>query len=46
MAITYKRNDDLEKMLEEFASFDNLTSTEFPNRSVKDKQPSKEENKK
>lgn len=24
MAITYKRKDDLEKMLEEFASFENL----------------------
>ncbi|HEM3716636.1 TPA: hypothetical protein U1D18_000314 [Streptococcus suis] len=30
MAITYKRQDDLEKMLEEFASFDKLEEIEFP----------------
>lgn len=30
MAITFKRQDDLEKMLEEFASFDKLEEVEFP----------------
>ncbi|MGQ7379841.1 SPJ_0845 family protein [Streptococcus suis] len=30
MAITYKRQDDLEKMLDEFASFDKLEEIEFP----------------
>lgn len=30
MAITFKKQDDLEKMFEEFASFDNLESIEFP----------------
>ncbi|MFI3123960.1 SPJ_0845 family protein [Streptococcus suis] len=30
MAITYKRQDDLDKMLEEFASFDQLEKVEFP----------------
>lgn len=30
MAITFKKQDDLEKMFEEFASFDNLVSVEFP----------------
>ncbi|MER0122209.1 SPJ_0845 family protein [Streptococcus sp. ZJ93] len=30
MAVTYKRQDDLEKMLEEFASFDALEKVEFP----------------
>ncbi|HFU4458934.1 TPA: SPJ_0845 family protein [Streptococcus suis] len=30
MAVTYKRQDDLEKMLEEFASFDKLEEIEFP----------------
>ncbi|HFI0632910.1 TPA: SPJ_0845 family protein [Streptococcus suis] len=31
MAVTYKRQDDLEKMLEQFASFDKLEEIEFPN---------------
>ncbi|HFI0131542.1 TPA: SPJ_0845 family protein [Streptococcus suis] len=30
MAVTYKRQDDLEKMLEQFASFDKLEEIEFP----------------
>ncbi|MGT2911937.1 SPJ_0845 family protein [Streptococcus cameli] len=30
MPVTYKRQDDLEKMLEEFASFDELEKVEFP----------------
>lgn len=30
MAVTFKRQDDLEKMLEEFASFDKLEEVEFP----------------
>lgn len=30
MAITYKRQDDLDKMLEEFVSFDQLEKVEFP----------------
>ena len=30
MAVTYKRQDDLEKMLEEFASFENLEEVEYP----------------
>ena len=30
MAVTYKRQDDLEKMLEEFASFENLEEIEYP----------------
>ncbi|MDG4524661.1 hypothetical protein KQ224_10965 [Streptococcus parasuis] len=29
MAVTYKRQDDLEKMLEEFASFENLEEIEY-----------------
>lgn len=30
MAITFKKQDDLEKMLEEFAAFDKLEEIEFP----------------
>ncbi|HEL2216725.1 TPA: hypothetical protein TZH47_001438 [Streptococcus suis] len=30
MAVTYKRQDDLEKMLEEFASFEKLEEIEYP----------------
>lgn len=30
MAVTFKRQDDLEKMLEEFASFEKLEEVEFP----------------
>ncbi|BBA92309.1 MULTISPECIES: SPJ_0845 family protein [Streptococcus] len=30
MAITYKKQNDLEKMLEEFASFEKLEEVEFP----------------
>ena len=30
MAITYKKEDDLERILEEFASFDKLEEIEFP----------------
>lgn len=30
MAVTYKRQDDLEKMLEEFASFEKLKEIEYP----------------
>jgi hypothetical protein len=30
MAVTYKRQDGLEKMLEEFASFENLDEIEYP----------------
>lgn len=30
MPVTYKREDDLDKLLEEFASFDALESVEFP----------------
>lgn len=43
MAITYKRQDDLEKMLEEFASFDQLEQVEFPD--PKQGQAEKVENK-
>ena len=41
MAITYKREDDLEKILEEFASFDKLEEIEFPD--PKSKQPNETE---
>lgn len=30
MAITYKKQNDLEKMLEEFASFEKLEKVELP----------------
>lgn len=30
MPVSYKRQDDLDKMLEEFASFDHLEHVEFP----------------
>ncbi|HFR3976628.1 TPA: SPJ_0845 family protein [Streptococcus suis] len=30
MAVTFKRQDDLEKMLEEFASFETLEEIEYP----------------
>ncbi|HEM4283998.1 SPJ_0845 family protein [Streptococcus suis] len=30
MAVTYKRQDDLEKILEEFASFEKLEEIEYP----------------
>ncbi|MBF0778648.1 SPJ_0845 family protein [Streptococcus cuniculi] len=41
MAVTYKRKDDLEKMLEEFASFDALEQVEFPDSKVKKETPAK-----
>ncbi|MBF0786857.1 MULTISPECIES: SPJ_0845 family protein [unclassified Streptococcus] len=41
MAITYKRKDDLEKMLEEFASFDVLETVDFPNPIAKKETPEK-----
>ncbi|KXT79186.1 SPJ_0845 family protein [Streptococcus sp. DD13] len=31
MPVTFKRQDDLEKMLEEFASFEALETIELPN---------------
>ena len=37
MAVTYKRQDDLEKMLEEFASFENLDEIEYPDPKSKKK---------
>ncbi|WP_165497248.1 MULTISPECIES: SPJ_0845 family protein [unclassified Streptococcus] len=40
MAVTFKRQDDLEKMLEEFASFDQLESIDFPDKAA-DKTPAK-----
>lgn len=30
MPVSYKRSDDLDKMLAEFASFDHLENVEFP----------------
>lgn len=36
MAVTYKRQDDLEKMLEEFASFEKLEEIEYPDPKSKD----------
>ncbi len=45
MAVTYKRRDDLEKMLEEFASFDKLEQVEFPEKDKKADKTSKEEKK-
>lgn len=30
MAVTFKRQDDLDKLFEEFASFDELEKVEFP----------------
>lgn len=30
MAVTFKRQDDLDKLFEEFASFDDLEKVEFP----------------
>ncbi|MDW8751589.1 SPJ_0845 family protein [Streptococcus suis] len=35
MAVTFKRQDDLEKMLEEFASFEKLEEIEFPDQKSK-----------
>lgn len=32
MALTYKKQDDLERMLEEFASFEALEEIEFPDK--------------
>lgn len=43
MAITYKRQDDLEKMLEEFASFEELEKVEFPDPKSKETQSSNTE---
>lgn len=40
MAVTYKRQDDLEKMLEEFASFEKLDKVEFPVPTSKESQSS------
>ncbi|CRH92753.1 Uncharacterised protein [Chlamydia trachomatis] len=37
MAVTFKKQDDLEKMLEEFASFDLLEEVEFPDPKSRDK---------
>lgn len=37
MPVTYKRQDDLEKMLEEFASFETLEEVEFPDPKSKEK---------
>ncbi|HFU4500280.1 SPJ_0845 family protein [Streptococcus suis] len=45
MAITFKRQDDLEKMLEEFASFDKLEEIEFPEPSSTEKHTQKVDNK-
>ncbi|HEL1756210.1 SPJ_0845 family protein [Streptococcus suis] len=36
MAVTYKRQDDLEKMLEEFASFEKLEEIEYPDSKSKE----------
>ncbi|MBF0819693.1 SPJ_0845 family protein [Streptococcus acidominimus] len=46
MAVTYKRKDDLEKMLEEFASFDAVDKVEFPDPAVKKASPEKESSQK
>ncbi|HFH9837393.1 TPA: SPJ_0845 family protein [Streptococcus suis] len=35
MAVTYKRQDDLEAMLSEFASFEELEKVEFPDPKTK-----------
>ncbi|MGT2754138.1 SPJ_0845 family protein [Streptococcus ovis] len=40
MAVTFKRQDDLEKMLEEFASFDALEEVEFPDPKTKEQKKS------
>ncbi|HEM3725541.1 TPA: hypothetical protein U1D16_000929 [Streptococcus suis] len=45
MAITFKRQDDLEKMLEEFASFDKLEEIEHPDPSSTEKHTQKVDNK-
>ncbi|MCP1638632.1 SPJ_0845 family protein [Streptococcus gallinaceus] len=37
MAVTFKKQDDLEKMLEQFASFDLLEEVEFPDPKSRDK---------
>lgn len=37
MPVTYKRQDDLEIMLEEFASFETLEEVEFPDPKSKEK---------
>ncbi|WP_318530387.1 SPJ_0845 family protein [Streptococcus sp. 20-1249] len=42
MAITYKKQDDLEKMLEEFASFDKLENVEFPEPKTTEKSTKKD----
>ncbi|MGQ7549751.1 SPJ_0845 family protein [Streptococcus suis] len=36
MAVTYKRQDDLEKMLEEFASFEKMEEIEYPDAKSKE----------
>lgn len=41
MAITFKKQDDLEKMLEEFASFDALEEVTFPD--PKSQEPTEKE---
>ncbi|NQN67398.1 hypothetical protein HPA05_02640 [Streptococcus suis] len=45
MAVTFKRQDDLEKMLEEFASFDKLEEVEFPDPKSADKKIQKADDK-
>ena len=42
MAITFKKQDDLEKMLEEFASFDMLEEVEFPHSRSEEKTSEKD----
>lgn len=45
MAITFKKQDDLEKMFEEFAAFDKLEEVEFPDPKLNENDDKKNENK-
>ncbi|HEM2809507.1 TPA: hypothetical protein U0616_001297 [Streptococcus suis] len=45
MAVTFKRQDDLEKMLEEFATFENLEEVEFPDPTSTEKNKQKVDDK-
>ncbi|HEP1818978.1 TPA: hypothetical protein VB845_000778 [Streptococcus suis] len=45
MAVTFKRQDDLEKMLEEFASFEKLEEIEFLDPKSADKKIQKADDK-
>ncbi|HEL2383920.1 TPA: hypothetical protein U0431_000344 [Streptococcus suis] len=45
MAVTFKRQDDLEKMLEEFATFEKLEEVEFPDPTSTEKNKQKVDDK-